>query len=199
MPRMRPDWGRQLQEQLQELRALTQAFAQGQLVIARSISVKLRMLLRGSSGDKALLLQVWPDIRLAPLRVSPRRDAPSDHITLPSKTIIDQNIVLEAGAAVKNLYAQGAPWRLRIDSPLDLSRPWLPLEEWGDQALLRPTWTLTNLIECVAHSDGGAHIKWDDRIESLQHWGFLHWHLINRMALDLAQQIERESRRLSRP
>jgi hypothetical protein len=127
-------------------------------------------------------------VALAPLRVAPRRDVPSDHITIPSHTRIDRQIHVEAGAAVKNLHAHAAPHRITVDSPFDFSAPRLALKDWGDQAFLRSNWTLTHLIEAVAHSDGGAHIKMDERIESLQRWGHLHWHLVARIGYDVFQQ-----------
>lgn len=192
MKRMPGNLLNHLLEQLDELRFLIAGFERRRFSLARSISVKLRLLLRGSSGDAPLVGQVLPGFCLPPLRIQPRTNVPDTLITLPSKTYIDSNVTIEGGAAVNKLRADDAVGRIRVESPFDLSAPPLPIREWGDQALLRPKWTLFGLIEAVAHSDGGAHIKYDERIDALQRWGFIHWHLICRIATDVSNYTVRE-------
>lgn len=183
----------ELFDQLDQLKALVATFQQGHYAVYKSISVSLRLLLVGSSGDRPLVEDVLPAIELPKLIVVPPGDMEPDHLCLPAKAIITGagRLELAAGCKVKSLMVSGgsALSSSEFDTMFEADGT-LPFGEWKMQSFLRPSWTLQDFIRTVAHKDGGAHFDPNqDQLRAMQNWGHFHWHLTACLALNVVEPI----------
>ncbi len=173
--------------QLHNLHAQCQSFCQKTNWMAyQPISVVLRTLLIGSSGDAALATQAFDDIRLFPLTVEPDPTKP-DYLRLPADVTISTqgggSLVMSAGSNGKNLFVEnGAVANSSFGQMFDEAKQPIPLAEWLTQPFLRSDWTLSMFIRAVAHGAGGAHVEARNAdlraiIEALDAWGSCYWHI----------------------
>lgn len=179
-------------DQLANLKSLCESFFnRSEFTIYKCISVILRTMLRGSSGNDALIEQVVPKSRLFPLTITPTTDTPPEHLVLPADARIAGCVNIGQGSKVKNLNVEGgAIERTSVDQMFDSTKPPIPIEEWRQQPFLRPEWTLNNFIEVVAHKDGGAHVDPNNaQLLAMEAWGHFHWHLMAGIGLCVHPQL----------
>lgn len=170
----------ELAVQLLNLKTQCEVFRRdGHFVVYKSVSVILRTLLRGSSGDPPLALVVLPGAKLFPLAIRPPDDTPDEMLVLPASATIGGSVNVRGGSKVKRLLVEGgAVAHMRLSDMFDSMSDPLPVKEWGQQRFLRPNWTLMGFIEWMAHKDGGAHFDPSHKETGMvAQWGSLHWHL----------------------
>lgn len=192
-------------EQVENLQTLCQAFKSGRHAIYKNMSVTLRTLLLGSSGDKGLVCAVLPEAKFLPLRLIPiskaaqlitpaeiriRNDYGGELIyhkggTMPNLGMEKGGVVLSkhepvGGAVVEKLTIKN------IFNPLE---PWKPLEPWLAQPFLNANWTLKSFITRIANKDGGAHVERDEQIEAMAAFGNFHRPLTYLIARYVAAEI----------
>jgi hypothetical protein len=172
-------------------------FSQFKFTIYKNISTSLRLLLVGSSGQVGLVQEVLPGGRFPPLRKVPDPATPPDMFVLPAVAWIESGeakVQLGNGTVtVKNLnVCGGALGAMRIGEMFDHDVTGLPLVSWLQQPFLRPNWTLRDFIKTVTNKDGGAHLDPNNDVQSLQQFGYFHWHLTAGIGRELSSHIRRQ-------
>lgn len=186
-------------DQIDALRCHCESFEASNYTTYKAMSVCLRLLLLGSSGDPALLEEVLPKIQFGPLLFPPRRTADAPFITpckvvvtndaggtlhyspggtMPFLGISDGGIVLSATGPVGGAVLS----RTKLGPLFHPLAPRIDIQQWLDQAFLSTRSTLGDFIKRVANKDGGAHIGTHKQLTAVQNFGNIHRHLLNAIA-----------------
>lgn len=201
----------ELWDQIDNLQGHCKIFAQGTFTIYKGMSVTLRMILVGSSGDDALVEAVLPNALFFPLNIIPTGKITSGIIT-PCEIVVtnDQGGELHyaAGGTMPFLGIEGggvvlskiAPVggdtrrRTKVKNMLNVMGNRLPLDAWLAQPFLRREWSIRSFIKCIAHKDGGAHVNASLQLEVMEHFGNIHSHLTERISSYVGAEIASQLR-----
>ncbi|UCE61423.1 MAG: hypothetical protein JSU63_06675 [Phycisphaerales bacterium] len=189
----------ELWEQIDNLAAHRREFSQGSYGVYKSMSVILRTVLTGSSGDSGLVHSVLPTGRFHRLNVTPI-GASSSGIETPADIVVENDrggkLHYKAGGTMPYLGTNGGGVVLSKTKPEEAdvvrrtevgnlfnvhSSP-LPVNDWLAQPFLRPDWTIRTFIRCVAHSDGGAHLGANEQLRTMKNFGSIQRHLTAKIA-----------------
>ncbi len=208
-------------DQVDNLQAQCRQFGGGLYTIYKSISVILRTLLLGSSGQPPLLMPVLPDVSFFPLASTPVKPfcegpwSPAEIVVTNDASgslhycagsTMQYYLASEDGGVVlsRNDPIEGDVLRrIEVKNLFNPMGHRLSLEDWLAQPFLGIDWTLRDFLKCIVHKDGGAHLDQSAKVDSLRKFGYIHWHLTAMIAKyaagEIASHLERAYPNHTRP